>query len=59
MFGFFQLQTKTLYVESLARVEKLSLSGEIVYRYGLGAVFVQWPQLQAKYPGVHYRGILI
>ena len=40
-----------VYVESIARVETLSLSGKILYRIA-DQMFVQWPQLQRKYPGV-------
>ena len=38
-----------VYVESIARVDTLSLSGKILYRIA-DQMFVQWPQLQHKYP---------
>ncbi|KAK9842303.1 hypothetical protein WJX81_005535 [Elliptochloris bilobata] len=38
-----------VYVESIARVDTLSLSGKILYRIA-DCTFVQWPQLQRKYP---------
>ncbi|KAK3154969.1 hypothetical protein QOZ80_2BG0197220 [Eleusine coracana subsp. coracana] len=38
------------YIESIARVEKLSLSGLLLYKLRLAdQFFVQWPQLQHKY----------
>lgn len=49
--------SKVIYVESIARVAKLSLSGWILYNSRLtDAVFVQWPELQAKYPRSIYAG---
>ncbi|KAH0901521.1 hypothetical protein HID58_041024 [Brassica napus] len=47
------------YVESVARVKKLSLSGLLLYRLRLAdQFFVQWPQLQNKYPRAHYVAII-
>ena len=49
--------SKVVYVESIARVAKLSLSGWILYNSHLtDAVFVQWAELQAKYPRSIYAG---
>ena len=49
--------SKVVYVESIARVAKLSLSGWILYNSCLvDAIFVQWPELAAKYPGSIYAG---
>ena len=49
--------SQIVYVESIARVSKLSLSGTILYRMHLAdAVFVQWPELQMKYPRSLYAG---
>ncbi|KAL0051416.1 hypothetical protein WJX82_007065 [Trebouxia sp. C0006] len=46
-----------VYIESIARVAKLSLSGWLLYSSGLAdAIFVQWPELQAKYPHSIYAG---
>ena len=42
-----------VYVESIARVETLSLSGKIARRC-VDHFLVQWPQLAAKYPGTRY-----
>ncbi|GMN43337.1 hypothetical protein TIFTF001_012523 [Ficus carica] len=48
------------YVESIARVQRLSLSGLILYKLHIAdQFFVQWPQLQRKYPRAHYVGCLI
>ena len=42
-----------VYVESIARVETLSLSGKIARRC-VDHFLVQWPQLAAKYPGTRF-----
>jgi UDP-N-acetylglucosamine:LPS N-acetylglucosamine transferase len=44
MFG-----SKTTFIESFTRIKQLSLSARIVLPF-LGTLYVQWPQLQAKYP---------
>ncbi|PHU19759.1 UDP-N-acetylglucosamine transferase subunit ALG14 -like protein [Capsicum chinense] len=46
------------YVESIARVRKLSLSGLLLYKLHMAdQLFVQWPRLKEKYP--HYVGRLM
>ncbi|EPS72125.1 hypothetical protein M569_02633, partial [Genlisea aurea] len=48
------------YVESIARVKRLSLSGYLVYKLRMAdVVFVQWPQLKDKYPRANYVGRLM
>ncbi|XP_057849211.1 uncharacterized protein LOC131060119 isoform X2 [Cryptomeria japonica] len=48
------------YVESIARVKKLSLSGWLLYKLHLAdQLFVQWPQLKQKYTKAHYVGRLM
>ncbi|GAA0152615.1 transferase [Lithospermum erythrorhizon] len=48
------------YVESIARVRKLSLSGLLLYKFRIAdQFFVQWPQLQRQYPRAHYVGCLM
>ncbi|KAL9250274.1 UDP-N-acetylglucosamine transferase subunit ALG14-like protein [Drosera capensis] len=48
------------YVESIARVRRLSLSGLLLYKLRIAdQLYVQWPQLQRKYPGAIYVGCLI
>eukprot|EP00890_Picochlorum_soloecismus_P000684 jgi/Picsp_1/1616/NSC_05094-R1_udp-n-acetylglucosamine transferase subunit alg14 homolog len=51
---------KVVYVESVARVEHLSLSGKILYKTGLTDAFVvQWEELQSKYPKSIFGGRLM
>lgn len=52
------IQTKIVYVESLARVSTLSLSGRLLYPVA-DALVVQWPQLAEKYPKAKYIGMLV
>ncbi|XP_076897275.1 uncharacterized protein LOC143550530 [Bidens hawaiensis] len=48
------------YVESIARVKRLSLSGLLLYKLRMAdQLFVQWPQLQKQYPRAHYVGQLM
>ncbi|TYI09766.1 hypothetical protein ES332_A09G095800v1 [Gossypium tomentosum] len=48
------------YVESIARVKRLSLSGLLLYKLRIAdQFFVQWPQLQRQYPRAHYVGCLM
>lgn len=46
---------KICYVESICRVEHLSLSARLLY-YVADHLIVQWPQLQLAYPRTHYIG---
>ena len=48
-----------VFVESIARVKSLSLSGRILYRLRMADVlFVQWSELQRLYPRTVHRGRL-
>ncbi|KAG8385329.1 hypothetical protein BUALT_Bualt03G0031500 [Buddleja alternifolia] len=48
------------YVESIARVKRLSLSGLLLYKLRMAdQLFVQWPQLKSKYPRASYVGRLM
>lgn len=48
------------YMESIARVKRLSLSGLLLYKLRVAdQFFVQWPQLQRKYPRAEYVGRLM
>ncbi|GMH30312.1 hypothetical protein Nepgr_032155 [Nepenthes gracilis] len=48
------------YVESIARVKKLSLCGLLLYKLRIADQFyVQWPQLQQKYHRALYVGCLM
>ncbi|CAM8971444.1 unnamed protein product [Rhodiola kirilowii] len=52
--------SSVFYVESIARVRRLSLSGLLLYKLCMAdQFFVQWPQLKAKYPRAHYVGHLM
>ncbi|KAJ0082407.1 hypothetical protein Patl1_10141 [Pistacia atlantica] len=52
--------SSVFYVESIARVKRLSLSGLLLYRLHIAdQFFVQWPQLQRKHPQAHYVGCLM
>lgn len=47
-----------IYVESFCRVDKLSLTGAILYRFA-DHFIVQWPQLQSQNPRSKYLGMLV
>ncbi|GAA6099575.1 UDP-N-acetylglucosamine transferase subunit ALG14 homolog [Tachysurus ichikawai] len=47
-----------VYVESICRVESLSLSGKILYHFA-DYFFVQWKPLKAKYPKSIYIGRIV
>ncbi|XP_061365673.1 uncharacterized protein LOC133308964 [Gastrolobium bilobum] len=48
------------YVESIARVRRLSLSGLLLYKLRMAdQLFVQWPLLQRQYPQATYVGRLM
>ncbi|XP_050368311.1 uncharacterized protein LOC126786510 [Argentina anserina] len=52
--------SSVFYIESIARVQRLSLSGLLLYKLRIAdQFFVQWPQLQRKYPRAHYLGCLM
>ena len=57
---FFNWKTKIFFVESIARVENLSLTGKILYFTGLTDSFlVQWNGLKEKFKNTEYRGRLL
>ncbi|KAL8568879.1 hypothetical protein ACOMHN_061455 [Nucella lapillus] len=47
--------TKIVYVESICRVETLSLSAKLLYPFS-DSLIVQWPSLLEKYPKCQYIG---
>eukprot|EP01102_Stenamoeba_stenopodia_P020380 TRINITY_DN7902_c0_g1_i1.p1 TRINITY_DN7902_c0_g1~~TRINITY_DN7902_c0_g1_i1.p1 ORF type:complete len:378 (-),score=85.59 TRINITY_DN7902_c0_g1_i1:163-1296(-) len=51
-------RVKTMYVESIARVKSLSLSGKLLYRL-VDHFVVQWAYLSERYPKAQYLGIII
>jgi UDP-N-acetylglucosamine:LPS N-acetylglucosamine transferase len=40
---------KTVFIESITRINTLSLSAKLVLPF-LSVLYVQWPQLQTRYP---------
>ncbi|KAK7206187.1 putative asparagine linked glycosylation protein [Myxozyma melibiosi] len=48
---------RIVYVESLARVNSLSLTGKMLY-YVVDRFIVQWPQLAEQYEGAEYVGLI-
>jgi len=52
--------SKVVYVESIARVTQLSLTGKILYKLRLSdEFFVQWEELLEAYPRAKYAGRLM
>jgi len=49
---------RVVYVESICRVDHLSLSGLLLY-YMADHLLVQWPQLKDKYPRTQYIGRIV
>ena len=59
MLKFLMLRNVTIvYVESMCRVERLSLSGLLLY-FVADHLLVQWPQLKERYPRTKYIGRLV
>eukprot|EP01080_Neovahlkampfia_damariscottae_P007246 gene7246-11564_t len=57
---FLNWKTKIFFVESIARVENLSLTGKILYYSNLTDSFlVQWPNLKTKFKNTEYKGRLL
>ncbi|EPX74869.1 UDP-GlcNAc transferase associated protein Alg14 [Schizosaccharomyces octosporus yFS286] len=54
---FFGKRIRIVYVESFARVNRLSLSGKILLPF-VDRFLVQWPDLSLKYKGVEYVGVV-
>jgi len=55
---FFLNNTKIIFVESICRVQTLSLSGRILY-YIADRFIVQWKELLQKYPKAVYIGTIV
>lgn len=49
---------RVVYVESVCRVEQLSLTGRLLYRTA-DRLVVQWPQLKRRHPAAHYLGRVV
>lgn len=58
VMGLFSGGCRVFYVESIARVDHLSLTGRIIYRFGLanGGFYVQWKELHEKLKNSIYAG---
>jgi len=52
------LGVKIIFVETGSRIQALSLTGQIMYRWA-DLFFVQWPQLAEKLPKAIYAGRLV
>lgn len=52
------LRAKVIWIDSIANVERISLSGRMV-RYISDLFLVQWPELAEQYAHVEYVGALI
>jgi beta-1,4-N-acetylglucosaminyltransferase len=51
-------KTKIIYMESICRVETLSMSGKILYHIA-DHMLVQWQSLLTKYPKCQYIGRVV
>lgn len=51
------VRVKLVYIESLARVDTMSVSGKLLYRIA-DRFLVQWPELLEHYPRAEYYGRL-
>lgn len=49
---------RLVYIESICRVQDLSLSGKLLY-YLADHMIVQWPELKEKYPRTTYLGRIL
>lgn len=49
--------SKTLYIESNAKVYSKSLTGKLVEQFA-DKIYVQWPEMQKVYPKAEYHGVL-
>jgi beta-1,4-N-acetylglucosaminyltransferase len=52
------LGIRVVFIESASRVNRLSLTGRIMYQWA-DLFFVQWPSLQKSYPKAIYAGRLV
>ncbi|MGH6876183.1 MAG: hypothetical protein ACREHV_02265 [Rhizomicrobium sp.] len=53
------LASKTIFIESVTRVDRLSTTGKVIYYFRLASIFiVQWPDLQISYPSSRLGTIL-
>ncbi len=53
------LRRRTVYIESITRVDRLSKTGKLVYRLRLATIYlIQWPGLQKCYPASRLGTVL-
>jgi len=52
------LGAKTIWIDSVTNVEKLSMSGRLM-RHFADLLLTQWPHLQKKYRHVEYAGAIV
>ncbi len=52
------LGIRTLFIESISRVERPSLSGRLVYPFA-DEFYVQWEECARRYPKAQYRGMVL
>lgn len=52
------LKIKSIYIESITRVNKLSLSGSLIYPI-VDNLIVQWPELEKRYKKAKFAGQVI
>jgi hypothetical protein len=52
------MRKKVVWIDSIANVERLSLSGRIVRPFA-DLFLVQWPELAERYKGVRHDGAVI
>lgn len=48
---------KTIFIESISRSRRLSLSGRLVYNL-VDEFYVQWPECVERYPKAQYKGVV-
>lgn len=54
------LGSRTIFVESITRVDTPSVTGRVLSRLGLcDRIYVQWPEAVSLYRGAIYRGALL
>ena len=51
------VKTKVLWVDSVAQIDELSMSGKLMHKYA-DVVLVQWPEVADKYERAEYVGEL-
>ena len=50
--------SRLVWIDSISQIDDISMSGRLVMRFA-DLFFVQWPDLEKKYPKAIYRGELV